>query len=119
MIVAQTPPALAQLAGMLRYEFLLQWRRRTMLIMTLPIILLSGSMALITGGLMRTTGAAQIAAGLSADEAQRQLARTMLPTISPALYVVLIILMPVVASDQPPFRSTPLYTTSTFWGAIP
>jgi ABC-type transport system involved in multi-copper enzyme maturation permease subunit len=87
---------------MLRYEFLLQWRRRTMLIMTLPVVLISCFMALATGGLMRNTGAAQIASGLSTEEVQRQLAQFILPSISPSLYVILIILMPIVASDVIP-----------------
>jgi ABC-type transport system involved in multi-copper enzyme maturation permease subunit len=100
--VIRAPSALTQLGGMLRYEFLLQWRRRTMLIMTLPIVVVSSIMPLFTGGFMRNTGAAQIASGLSAGEVQRQLAQAILPTIAPSLYVILILLMPVVVSDVIP-----------------
>lgn len=93
---------LAQLAGMIRYEFLMQWRRKTMIVVLAPLLLMFVFFALLSAEQVRSQAQNAITSGLSATEVQRALTLTLIPAVWAVLHIMIILVTPIAVSDTIP-----------------
>lgn len=94
----------SQLGGFIRYEFLMQWRRRALLGLMLGLAAVPIVMVLLFGdNNVAEIRRAWITAGGVETEVVRQLTtRYVLTFTSTALYIVLLLMLPVIAADSIP-----------------
>jgi pimeloyl-ACP methyl ester carboxylesterase len=97
-----TPPlplALHQFSAMLRYEFLLQWRRRALSVIMLALIALPVLAAVIFG---RQALAGVAVSGLTPARARELVMQQMVPAVWMTLWLFLTLLVPVVVAETIP-----------------
>lgn len=93
---------LAQLGGMIRYEFLMGWRRKTMLVLLFPLLLIAG-LFVLTGGVQADGLRANMALGGSTPaEIEQTITLSLMGGTWIAFALVLIYLAPFGAADSIP-----------------
>lgn len=123
-----TDTLFSQLGAMFRYEFLIYWRRRTVVAVLIPFLALSLLFAWTLRDVLIVHQQAWLAAGMPFDEIQRQLSTIILPAIWPVLHVFLLIIIPIVVADAIPrdrqigvrdlLDTTPLSTGTYVFGKV-
>ena len=101
-LVTCHPSLVTQLLAMLRYEFLLQWRRPALIavtggLVTMPVFGLFISRAQFAG-----QTAALAAGSLSAEAARASVTATLIPFIWIGMWLVMMLLVPIVVADTVP-----------------
>ncbi len=93
---------ICQLGAMIRYEMILVWRRRGLLIITLAILAVT-TLILISSRSQMENGRQQLVqAGLSAEDVIKRTTLGFLPTYWGVLFTILLITFPVVLVDTIP-----------------
>ncbi len=93
---------ICQLGAMIRYEMILVWRRRGLLIITLAILAIT-TLILVSSKSQVETGRQQLVqAGLSVQDVGKQTTLGLLPTYWGVLFTILLITLPVVLVDSIP-----------------
>lgn len=93
---------LAQIGGMIRYEFFMQWRRKTMLILLFPLMLVSGLFVLTGGVQADSLRAALTAAGATPAEIRQAITSSMMGFTWIAFMLTLVCAAPLGAADSIP-----------------
>lgn len=91
-----------RLTGIIRYEFLMQWRRKTTIVVFAPVFLLFVTFALLSAEQVRQQTANAAATGLSPADVQRALTLTLLPAVWAVLHIMIILIAPIAVSDLIP-----------------
>ena len=92
--------AASQILAILQNEFRMQWRRKGLLVLTLGMAALPIATAFFIRSQLATISQEWVASGaMTAAEARRQLAQTILPIIWSPLYVVLALILPILTAD--------------------
>ena len=97
-----TDTLFTQLSAMVRYEFLMYWRRRTFVAVLLPFLALSLLFAWSLRDVLIENQSTWLTAGMSLQQIREQLSIVMLPAIWPVLQVFLVIIFPVVVAEAIP-----------------
>jgi hypothetical protein len=111
---------LSQLVGMIRYEFLLQWRRRGLLVVTLALLVIGVGFLLAGREQIDTSRATWVASGVTAGEIRLRVTLSLLPLLWPAFYMIMALMYPIITVETIPidrqfgvrelFRALPLST---------
>ena len=94
--------SLTQLGAMLRYEFLLQWRRPTLLALVGGLIAVPILGAFLSRGQFSGYDAAIAAGGLLLEQVRAQITASMLTAVWLGVSMTLLLLLPIVTADAIP-----------------
>ncbi len=93
---------ICQLGAMIRYEMILVWRRRGLLIITLAILAIT-TLVLVSSKSQMENGRQQLVqAGLTAEDVREKTTLGLLPTYWGVLFTILLITLPIVLVDTIP-----------------
>ncbi|MBN2548210.1 MAG: ABC transporter permease subunit [Anaerolineales bacterium] len=91
------------LLAIARSEFLMHWRRRGMIVISLAMIVLPVAAAIYMHSTLRTISTGWVEAGAAtAQESRQYVAMAILPILWPSVYVVLALILPVITADAIP-----------------
>ncbi len=91
-----------QLGGMIRYEMILLWRRRGLLVVTLAMLVISALILASSKSRIEETRQQLLQAALPADDILKLLTLSLLPTYWAAMFVTLMLTYPVMLVDTIP-----------------
>jgi hypothetical protein len=94
--------SLTQLGAMLRYEFLLQWRRPTLLALVGGLIAVPILGAFLSRGQFSGYDAAIAAGGLLLEQVRAQITASMLTAVWLGVSMTLLLLLPIITADAIP-----------------
>lgn len=84
---------IAQIGVITRYEIKLNWRRRSLLVITLAMLVLPVGLGLLMGNSL---------AGTVVGDTELEIATAVVPTTWFGIYIVLVLMLPVIVSDTIP-----------------